>query len=283
MKPPFRYYGGKVFQAEWICDIFRQYVFDTYVEPFGGSGAVLFAKPPSPVEIYSDIHTELVNVYRVLRNPDTLNDFITFVEYSPYSREIIQVSRSALQADVPLTDVERAAHFFITLRQNFNGIPRGWSSIGKIGRQQSYPYRHAIDRLPEVHTRLRNVQIENIDAIECIKKYASNTSLIYCDPPYVIDTRTSPNFYVHEISDEYHHELVSTLLTVPGHKTLSGYESPIYQPLLDAGWTCLKNEFVCRASNLKTTRTECLYCSPNTKAKIIMNFSIINKPLTSNK
>jgi len=151
---------------------------------------------------------------------------------------------------------------------------------------QAHYYRHAVDRLPEIHTRLRHVHIENIDAIECITKYANDSrkTLIYCDPPYVTDTRTAPDVYVHELTDEQHIKLVETLLTVPGHKILSGYASPIYQPLLDAGWTCHEKEFTCYASVLqlagdRTKRTECLYCSPNTKPKTNLNFAIINKPI----
>jgi len=281
MNPPIRYYGGKVFQAEWICDVLRQYKFHTYIEPFGGSGAVLFAKPPSHVEVYNDIHSDLVNLYMVLRDPQTFEEFVNFVENSPYAREILQVSRVALRNNKPMTNVERAGHFFITLRQNFTGTQRGWSSIGKIGRQQAHPYRHAIDRLPEVHARLRNVHIENIDAIECIQRYASNirTTMTYCDPPYVTDTRIETDVYVNEMTDDQHVKLVETLLEVPGHKLLSGYKSPIYQPLLDAGWTCLEKDFVCRSSSYKTTRTECLYCSPSDKPRAKMNLSVSDKTI----
>jgi len=65
MKPPIRYYGGKFYQTDWILDVLQQYTVHTYIEPFGGSGAILFAKPPSPVEVYNDIYSDLVNLYRV--------------------------------------------------------------------------------------------------------------------------------------------------------------------------------------------------------------------------
>ena len=45
----------------------------SYVEPFFGSGAVLFNKPPSPIETVNDIDGEIVNFFRVLRQrPDDL-------------------------------------------------------------------------------------------------------------------------------------------------------------------------------------------------------------------
>jgi len=286
MKSAILYYGGKAYQAQWICDILRQYTFHAYIEPFGGSGAILFAKPPSPVEVYNDIHSDLVNFHRVLRDPATFNQFMDFVENSPYSREIFYESRDNIRENKAMTDVERAGHFFIAIRQSFSGCQSSWSSFGKAGMLQAHYYRHAIDRLYENHKRLRHVHIENIDAIDCINRYASDNkkSLIYCDPPYVADTRTSPDIYTHELTDSQHETLVQTLLTVPGYKILSGYRSPLYQPLLDAGWTCLEKDFTCYAAILqpdgeRTKRTECLYCSPNTKPKTNLNFSTMNKPI----
>ncbi|MCL2004695.1 MAG: DNA adenine methylase [Planctomycetaceae bacterium] len=66
----------------------QRYKFKTYIEPFGGSGAILFAKEPSPVEIYNDLYSDLVTFYRVLRNPKTYKKLIRFLENSPYSREL---------------------------------------------------------------------------------------------------------------------------------------------------------------------------------------------------
>jgi len=285
MKPPIRYYGGKTCQAEWICDVLRQYKFHTYIEPFGGSGAVLFAKPVSPVEIYNDIHSDLVNMFRVLRTPDTFDALINFLEFSPYARETFYESRDIIRAkkSIPFVapDIERAGHFFITTQQSFSGCQDNWSSIGKAKKLQAQYYRRMIERLRVTHARLRHVHIENIDAVECMRRYANDSqkTMIYCDPPYVATTRMSPNIYKYELTDEQHEALVQTLLTVPGHKILSGYESPLYQPLLDAGWTCLKKEYICRSSVYKTNRIECLYCSPNTKPKANLNFAITNKTI----
>jgi hypothetical protein len=83
MKPPIVYYGGKTYHAPWIVDVMKRYKFKAYIEPFGGSGAILFAKEPSPVEVYNDLYSDLVTFYRVLRNPKTCEEFIRFIENSP--------------------------------------------------------------------------------------------------------------------------------------------------------------------------------------------------------
>jgi len=236
------------------------------VEPFGGSGAILFAKEPSPVEVYNDLYSDLVTFYRVLRNPKTYKDFIRFVENSPYSRELFYESKESL-SNTRLSTVERAGHFFILVRQSFSNLRTHWSTVGEAVKVRSRPYCDAIARLPEVHERLRHVHIEHKDAIDCIKHYAKPQSLIYCDPPYVWGTRVSSDAYKHEYTDEQHKQLIETLLTVSGHKVLSGYESPIYAPLLKAGWTLETKRVCCRSaptkmSERKSYRTECLYCSP---------------------
>jgi site-specific DNA-adenine methylase len=42
----------------------------TYVEPYGGSVAVLLAKDPSRVEVYNDTLSNVVNFFRALRDRD---------------------------------------------------------------------------------------------------------------------------------------------------------------------------------------------------------------------
>jgi DNA adenine methylase len=62
-----RYHGGKWRLAPWIMAHFPPHAM--YVEPFGCGAAVLLRKPPSRQEIYNDLDGEVVNVFRVLRDP----------------------------------------------------------------------------------------------------------------------------------------------------------------------------------------------------------------------
>ena len=62
------YYGGKGNLAEWIAGTFPPH--EHYVEPFGGSLAVLLAKAPSRMETVNDLDGGLVTFWRVLRERD---------------------------------------------------------------------------------------------------------------------------------------------------------------------------------------------------------------------
>lgn len=58
----------------------------SYLEPFFGSGAVLFNKPPSAIETVNDIDGDIVNFFTVLREqPEELADMIAL---TPYSRDV---------------------------------------------------------------------------------------------------------------------------------------------------------------------------------------------------
>ena len=89
-------------------------------------------------------------------------------------------------------------------------------------------------RIAEVCERLKEAQIENIDAIELIRRYNDENTLIYCDPPYLQSLRKK-NMYAHEISEEYHIELLKVLKESKSKIVLSGYDNQLYNNAL-IGW-----------------------------------------------
>ena len=81
---------------------------------------------------------------------------------------------------------------------------------------------------------MKGVQIENLPAVNLIKRYDTPDVFIYADPPYLHGTRKN-YLYAHEMSDEEHEELLETLLNHPGKVLLSGYDSDLYNNML-GGW-----------------------------------------------
>jgi DNA adenine methylase len=94
--------------------------------------------------------------------------------------------------------------------------------------------------LPDVHARLRRVFIENMDANKLIPREDTPGTLFYCDPPYLPETRTSPDAYAHEMTAEQHAEFLATVKQCRGKVMISGYASGMYDKEL-AGWT--RHEF----------------------------------------
>ena len=61
MRQVIRYPGSKARLADWIIGHFPEH--RSYLEPFLGSGAVLFQKPRSSIETVNDLDGEVINLF----------------------------------------------------------------------------------------------------------------------------------------------------------------------------------------------------------------------------
>lgn len=238
-KIAFGWYGGKFSHLGWLLPLLPPATH--YCEPFGGSAAVLLNRPPSPVETYNDLDSEVVNFFRVLR--DEGDALIRLIGLTPFSREEL---RLATQEDPEsLSDLERARRFFVRARQVRTGLAQTasegrWAhclltSRAGMGGAVSR-WLGSVEGLSEIVQRLLRVQIENAPALEVIARYDSPETLFYCDPPYVHGTRGDAKAYGYEMTDAEHEALARALRGVRGKVAISGYASSLYEDLY-AGWT----------------------------------------------
>lgn len=252
----------------------------TYVEPFAGSAAILFAKKSSPVEVYNDIDGGLVNFFRIIANPKDFEQFYHQVALLPYARSLYYESRNTWK-DI-IDPIERAVAWFVVARQSFSGIlGSSWSNSITFSRRgmsgSVSSWLSCIEGLPEIHQRFQRVQIEQVDWQDIFKRYDTPETLFYCDPPYVHNVRTSDGGeYKHEMTNDDHKNFISVLLKIQGMAIVSGYEHEIYKPLENNGWVMHKFHTACyaacktKASGIqgkgsaikKSPRTEILWCSP---------------------
>ncbi|MFL1616184.1 DNA adenine methylase [Acinetobacter baumannii] len=87
-----------------------------------------------------------------------------------------------------------------------------------------------------------DVELYNMDAFEFINNFnfeKSGRTVIYCDPPYVLNTRTSDKRYKYEFSDHDHVKLIQILKQLPTSckVLLSGYRSNLYEELIPNWWS----------------------------------------------
>ena len=258
MKPILKYPGAKWRIADWIIDHMPPH--ESYVEPYFGSGAIFFNKPPCRIETINDMDGEIVNFFRVCREKPL--ELARAVYFTPWSRE--EYMRS-FGCDL-CNDVERARRFAIQCWMTFgagNTKQRGWRhSTG--GKKDGGPDNPKLwGRLPgviqEVSERLLAAQIENRPALDVIAQFDGDRILLYVDPPYVRSARaTRADAYNHEMTDADHGELLKALISHKGMVLLSGYNSDLYQDML-RDW--LKVEKSTTAESGKR-RTECLWINP---------------------
>ena len=141
--------------------------------------------------------------------------------------------------------------------------PRSWSSSTRTRRglpESVSKYLSSIDGLECVAERFREVMIECIPGIDLVKKYDSNETLFYVDPPYLPETRNGGKAatYGVEMSVEQHVELLHALKACDGRIVLSGYGSDLYDDILH-GWRKECREGKSHISNSGETRIEVLW------------------------
>jgi len=272
---PFGWVGSKVGMLPYILPLFPAH--HVYVDVFGGSGAVLLNKQPAVIEVYNDLDEGLITFFEVIRDPQTYQQFVEKAQWLLSSRTLWTRFRDTWQ-DQP-DPVEKALRWWYVASTSYAGRwGAGWAVVGpRTDKTKNHNLRLFRSRLKAVHERFRDVNVENKDFRDLIPIYDSPKTFFYCDPPYDMQARASDNaVYRHESDETLHEDLVKLLLDIEGMAMLSGYETPIYQPLLDAGWQIKR--FTRRAASVGKTRAlrakrqgdfsdkrvECVYISPRT-------------------
>ena len=187
-KPPFPWIGGKEKIAPYILQTFPPKLAQ-YVEPFGGSGAVLLALPqdPSRLDIYNDLDAELVNLYSCIK--ECSNVLLRELKFLPiHSRRLFEYYRDFVahkevyyqnvQAEIAclgdrscfteeqagellpifqerlaLYDVKRAAAYYLAIRGSFSG------TINSFG-VKGLDVERFLKLFPPVSARLKDVPLE---------------------------------------------------------------------------------------------------------------------------
>ena len=261
---PFAWYGGKYYYAEWIIGHFPTH--RVYIEPFGGAANILLNKIESEVEIFNDLDSRITNFFKVLREREQFDELIRLLNLTPYSRKDFSDIITELE---PEDAVRKAYNFFVRCRQSMGGLgmskltPSSWVVSLRSRRKMAEPvskYLSAIDGLEDIAVRFRSVVIENSSAIKVIKKYDCTDALIYCDPPYVPETRhgSKASTYGCEMSLEEHLELLKALKKCKGKIIVSGYHSEMYDVELK-DWNKDTFEGKSHLSNSGQSRVEVLW------------------------
>ena len=239
-RPLVRYHGSKWKIAPWIISFIPKH--RVYVEPYGGGAAVLLLKSRSHEEVYNDLDSDIVNLFRITR--DSGEELKRRIESTPFARD------EYLQAYTPTDDpIEQARRTIIRAfmgRANTGatgkitesgsiatGFRASSHGCGKTAAKVWASYPDAFNALVE---RLKGVVIENRDAIEVIDQHDSDSTLFYIDPPYVMSTRDAGKDYRYEMTDQEHVELAKKLHGAKGRVIVSGYNSDLYNDLY-RGWT----------------------------------------------
>ena len=184
--------------------------YERYIEPFGGSGAVLLGKEkPDKFEVYNDYNGNLVNLFCCMRerpmalirelgflNLNSRDDFNALKKFfqkeqfeEGYLGQELQLTRLLLPepqagelcrlhlAAKTDYDLRRAAMFLKLLRYSY-------SSGGKSFACQPFNIAGLFGLIQQVGERLADTVIEHQDFEVLIRHYDRPGAFFYCDPPY---------------------------------------------------------------------------------------------------
>lgn len=265
---PLKWHGGKARLASKIVGMMPSHLH--YVEPFAGGLSVLLEKNPEGVsEVVNDANRALTNFWRVLRCEVLFPDFVRQVECVPFSEAEFRDCRRAGQFDRGSDPVSWAVDFFILCRQSIAGrmAAGGFAPLSRTRtrggqNEQAYSWERAVQGLSEVHRRLRRVAILSRPALDVIRGQDGPDTLFYLDPPYLMETRTSPKVYAHEMTDADHAALLDALAGIRGRFLLSGYPSALYDAAAERrGWHRTDFDLANHAAGGESKRrmTECVW------------------------
>lgn len=241
MKPVLKYPGSKWRIADQLVSMIPEH--HTYCEPYFGSGAVFFRKPPSDIELINDLDDNIPNLFRRIRDaPEKLAAIVAATPFCRYEYERAFYSRDS-------DPFRKAADFLIKCWQGHgfrtNGNRVGWKN-DVHGRESMYALRNwynlPVDIL-EVAERLRKVQIDDKPALEVIRRFNFPDVFIYIDPPYLLETRTAKQ-YRHEMTEADHRELLEVISGMSAKIMVSAYENDLYNEILK-NWN--KENFISHA------------------------------------
>ncbi|MFW5676459.1 MAG: DNA adenine methylase [Acetivibrio ethanolgignens] len=137
MKNVLKYPGSKWNIAPKLVSLIPKH--HSYVEPYFGSGAVLFNKPESDIETVNDLDSDVTNLFRYIQKD--AERLARLVMTTPFSREVYDKQFDIPDGAICVDPYERAAGFLIRCWQGHgfrtNGYKVGWKN-DVHGREKMY-------------------------------------------------------------------------------------------------------------------------------------------------
>lgn len=179
--PFLRWAGGKRWLVPDVLDLLGTTPVESYHEPFLGGGSVFFALTPLGKVHLSDLNTDLITVYRRVRdNPTAVAELLGGYENTS---ECYYAARAAR----PATDDELAARFIYLNHTSFNGIFRvnlkGEYNV-PYGKRE-HPNMPDENWLQKASVRLQDVELHG-RSFEISLGDVGEGDLVFMDPPYTV-------------------------------------------------------------------------------------------------
>jgi DNA adenine methylase len=225
---------------------------------------VLLRKPRAYREVYNDLSSEVVNVFRVLRDRAQAQELERLLRLTPFAREEFQgayqpcseavewARRTIVRSFMGFGSAATSSTYTTGFRANSN----------RSGTTPAHDWAHWPDQVEAFTKRLQGVVIESRNGLDIIEQHDSAETLTYVDPPYPDSTRRGgAGAYQFEMTDDDHRALAAVLRGVAGFVVVSGYPCELYDQELYADWHRVERKALADGAQ---ARTEVLWLSPRT-------------------
>ena len=222
----FSYMGGKHYLAKTIVKLMPTH--KRYIEPFVGSGKILFTKEPSEIEVINDADKKIANLFYCVAF--YFDEFWDKAKWLLHSREMLTVFRRKMQTSEPTQfgDVEHAVITYYVLVSSFSGKVGGSLRYAIEESEAKKFITNKILNLRAIRKRLKNVIIECKDFEDIINTWDKPDTFFYCDPPYF----GTEHYYAVSFTKTDHERLLTLLKQTKGKWILSGYHNELYDTVL---------------------------------------------------
>jgi DNA adenine methylase len=147
----------------------------TYVEPFVGSGAVLFEKEPAALEAINDADPVIADAYNILKGiskPEI--DRLRRMKWTGDRGHYAKTYESK-----PTEKLARLYKFLYTAHFSYGRMRKKSFDPNGQGKQSTSP-----ERVAKEAERLRKVRVFSGDFEPVVRKFDSKTTAFFLDPPY---------------------------------------------------------------------------------------------------
>lgn len=179
LKPLIKWSGGKSDEIKMFEKYFPEH-YTRYIEPFIGGGSVYFYLNPDNAVI-SDVHTELIDLYKSIGNGKG-QEIFDFMKENPNDENTYYKVRDEMVINDTLDSAKR---FYYQRKTCFRGMLR-YNKNGKFnipfGRYKTINYNEIINKDYEILLGRTEILNKGFDYI--FENYNDENNFMFLDPPY---------------------------------------------------------------------------------------------------
>jgi DNA adenine methylase len=184
--------GGKSKLKKEIVNnyFFSNYQNMTYVEPFLGGGSIFFYKEPSIKEIVNDLDQNVITVLKGLKKYK-FEDYENLLKIKNTKSNFFKIKDSQ-----PKNSLQKYIKQLLLFKMSFFAMQKSFDLKSDKKTIRKFNFKG-------YQERLKNTIILNEDYKKVIKKYDSENTFFYLDPPYSISDKSYYKHFEFNINELY--------------------------------------------------------------------------------